>query len=218
MKEFLKKYFKFYIENLRKKVNILIILSVIFIFLSLLFNLKETNIIVDGVILKSTMTFLTISKNKIILLAIGIVAGVVPYFYISAFVFVLYLYNEFIEIYTTASYFGLFSGTLRAIVPVLLNMFVISLSTALGIYICKVSTVKYKISQTTNMNWTNFRIKFFEASGNTAGVEKLKAKQDERLKKLNARDNKFEYINIFTTIIFIVFVQIISSLIQAILI
>ena len=78
-------------------------------------------------------------------------------------------------------------------------------------------TLKGKLSGLTGMNYTNFKIKLYEDMHNKEKVKELKAKQDEKIKKLNSKIKKIDYLQIFKVSVVIIVLQIISILIQEIL-
>lgn len=213
----LKDTVKFFNENLKKKTVIVFIIltliSVIFI-VPIINELKVTL----GETITLELSLWNFIKDKILLLLMALVAGIVPYMYIAVLGGIGYTYQALIEYAYIIIDKGFFLGTIILIVPFILNLICISVISALGIYICKVNTNKFIISQQRNMNFTRFRLEFAKATQNTEKEKQIQKKIDEKAEKLKNKDTKIKYKEILTIFGIVCILQLISSLIEGLFI
>lgn len=167
------------------------------------------------------MDGITVWKNyasKIQILLFTLVTGIVPYIYIAVLGFAGYLLSEISDIAFFIKGFGYFGGITAGIVPLVINILIISIVTALAIYICKTVTVSYKIASINNMNFTNFKIRLYQVLGKQDKVDSLTNKKEKKIEKLQNKKEKLNYLQILNTLIVVLILQILSVLIQHILI
>lgn len=174
---------------------ILIILGVILcgIFaISIVSNLGNSNIQVDKIVIENDFaTFKDLMGFKIMMMLLIVVAGFVPYCYISYIGYLAYVYVESGEL----GYYIVSNGVLglcKGIIPLLLNLFVLATLTAIGAKICRNSTAKYKLSRASSTNLTTLKMKYYELTKNEEKLKTVKEKQQEMVDGL---ENKVEKIN-----------------------
>ena len=126
-------------------------------------------------------------------LALDIIAGVVPFCYMPFLSMLAYMYFETQDVAYCIIQSGWILGMLRAIIPLIFGIICISYTTAIGVYICKVSTAKYRLTRSTNMNWTNFRLRVYQILKNEEKYSALAAKQEKYQEKLKQKNQKVKF-------------------------
>jgi len=155
--------------------------------------------------------------NRAQALLITGVASMVPYFYIPAICLIANAFNEVITIANVINAYGYFIGILRYIIPLLLNIFSISLVTAVSLYMAQIVTNKFKLSRTDSMNYTNFRLKLYDMLKKQDKYNALYKKQQEKIKKLQLNIEKIQWKGVLITAGITVAVQFVSVVLQKIL-
>ncbi|MBQ8044189.1 MAG: hypothetical protein IJ272_08630 [Clostridia bacterium] len=217
IKTYLRDFLLFVDKNLIKTIGILTVLSILLIaicispMVSSAASVECEGACMDGITLLSDYT------SKIQILLFTLVAGIVPYIYISVVGFVGYVLNEVSNIAFLIKGYGYLGGIGAGIIPLILNVVTICIVTALAIYVCRTVTVGYRISSLKNMNFTNFRIKVYEILRMDAKTEALTKKKEDKLNKLQDKKENLNYLQILNTAIVVCIIQFISVLIQHIL-
>ena len=214
IKNYAKEFLLFLDKHIIKKSGILFVVALLIIGISLSFivNVAKTDECVgtcrDGIRLFSEY------GSKMSVLFVTAFAGIVPYMYAPIIGFIGSVINEVITLAYAIKGYGYFCGTLAYIVPMLINIIVACVVAAIGIYVCNAITVGYKISNVKNMNVINFRIKLYEGLSREKKVKELTKKRDEKLKKLEAKKEKINYLQILNTAIVVSIIQFMSVVIQ----
>lgn len=218
VKGYIKDFFKFFNTNLIKTTKILLLVAVLLVALSIVSFVNSVALqdcvgtCRDG----STIGSEFISKVNVIL--ITLVAGIVPYIYLSVLGFLGYVLKEVYVLAFVIKGHGYFLGTILGIIPLILNIICISLITAAAIYICKTVTVGYRISNLSNMNLLNFKIKFYQILGNEEKQKLLANKKDKKMETLKGKKEKINYIQLLNISVIVALLQFVSVIIQEILI
>lgn len=217
-KTYLRDFLLFVDKELIKTTSILIIIAILLIAMSIkpvitsVSTLECEGTCMDGVTLFSEYS------SKIQVLLVTTVAGIVPYIYAPVVGFIGCILNEVTNIAYVIKGYGYLAGIGIAIIPLILNILIACIVTALGIYICRTVTIGYKISSVNNMNFTNFRIKFYELLQKQDKVQVLTKKKEDKLNKFQSKKEKLKYIQILNTLVVICLIQFVSVLILHILI
>lgn len=219
VKKYLKNFLMFINEKLYKQIKVLLIVAILIIALSLTAfvsqALKDTCV---GMCRDESVTLISTYWNKLQILLVSAISGIVPYLYAPIIGFIGYLLSIVSEISYIIKGLGYVKGIFVSILPFVINVITISLVTSLGIYICKTVMVGYRISNLKNMNFLNFRIKLYEELGNKEKQKKLVKKKETKLKKLESKHEKLDYLQIINVFIVSAILQFIATLIQEILI
>lgn len=216
-KSYLRDFLIFAGKNLIKVTGILAIIAIILIALSLssMVDVARQDECVGAC--RDAVTFGSNLWNKIQIILVMIVAGIVPYMYAPVIGFLGYILQEVSTIAYVIKGYGYGIGLLLGILPLILNILIACIVTALGIYMCRTVTVGYKISNVKNMNFTNFRIKLYETIGKEKRAQELTEKKNKKLEKLETVKQKLNYIQILNTGIVVCILQVISAVVEAIL-
>lgn len=217
LKSYIREFLIFADKKLIKTIGILLVVAILLVAISISPMLEATVVqecegtCTDGISIMSEY------GSKLTILLITLIAGIVPYVYAPIVGFVGYVLNEVSTLSYIIKMYGALPGIGIGIIPLILNIITICIVTALGIYICRATTVGYKISNIKNMNLTNFRIKFYEAVENDNKSEALTKSRDEKIKKLEDKKEKINYLQILNVGIIVCIIQFISVLIQKIM-
>ncbi len=214
LKSYIRDFLLFVFNRLFKSTGILVVIAVLLIAMSIGPMVSAIDISeCDGLCTDSIVLWGDYTQRLQILLII-LVSGIVPYIYAPVIGYVGYLMAEISNIAYIIKDYGALAGIGASIIPLIINVIIISIVTALGIYMCRTITVGYKISSVKNMNYTNFRIKLYEVLNKQDRVEALTNKKNEKINKLTAKKEKLAYIQILNIAIAVCVLQFISVLIQ----
>lgn len=217
-KSYIKDFLIFLDKYMLKTIGILFVISLLLIAISIKPITTEVLLQECEGACKDSATIISEYGSKMQVLLVTAVAGIVPYIFAPAVGFIGYILSEVYSFGYIIKGYGYAGGILLGIVPMLLNILTICIVTALGFYICRTVTVGYKISSVKNMNFTNFRIKFYEVLQNEKKVKEFTKKRDAKLEKLQAKKEKINYLQIFNTGIVIAVIQFVSVVIQKLIV
>ena len=218
IKEYLRDFLLFIDKNVWKTMRILMVITVLLIAISIKSLTDYTSLLeCEGSCLDKATVWSDYGSNISVLL-VTLAAGLVPYIYVPIVGFVGYITQELTGITVIIKELGVLKGLVVGIIPLLLNLIIICLITAVAIYICKSRTTSYRISNMQNMNFTNFRISLYESLGKKEKVQALVKKKEEKLNKLQAKKEKLNYLQILNVIIVAGILEFIAVAIQHILV
>jgi hypothetical protein len=180
-------FVSFFREHLKVPFCICAILSIAIILVSVIGMVKNMDIT------EASFKFSELFMAGIKFVALDIIAGVVPFFYMPFLSMLAYMHFETQDLAFCIIQNGWFLGALRALIPLILGIICISYTTALGIYICKISTAKYRLGRSTNMNWTNFRLRVYQVLKNEEKYNALAQKQEKHQEKLKQKNQKYNW-------------------------
>jgi len=217
-KSYLKETLEFFNNNLKKTFFVLGIISVLIIAMGITSSVKSiqsseysTNIVKDISFGESYFT-------NIQVIVIIIFAGIVPYMYVPVIGCLSGTYNELITFAYLTLEKGYLKATIMYILPILLNISIICIATALGMYICKSVTSGYKLDNMKHMNSTNFRLELYKLSKKDKKQKELEDKKNKKIKELENKHKKIDYFQVFNITIILFVLQLIASLLRVIVI
>ena len=217
LKSYIRQFLLFVDKYMLKTIGILLVITVLLVAISLkpvvtdVMGLECEGACRDGV------TLLSEYGSKMQVLLVTALAGIVPYIFAPVVGFIGYVLNEVYSFAYIIKGYGYVGGIALGIIPMLLDVLTICIVTTLGLYICRTVTVGYRISNVKNMNFTNFRIKLYEALQNEKKVEELTKKRDAKLKKLQEKKEKLNYLQILNIGLIVTIIQFVSVIIQQII-
>lgn len=218
IKTYLRDFLLFVDKKLLKAIGILLVVGILFTAIMVSPMIDATNVAeCEGACIDEIALFPDYF-SKLQILLVTLVAGIVPYTYISVVGFIGYAANQVSNFAFLIKEYGYLAGIGAGIIPLILNIITICITTALAIYICRTVTVGYKMSNVKNMNFTNFRIKLYEVLKMEDKVKALNKKKEDKLNKLQEKKEKLNYIQILNTSIVVCVLQFVSVIIQHILI
>ncbi|MBR5227232.1 MAG: hypothetical protein IKV94_01155 [Clostridia bacterium] len=196
--------------NLIVCICICIVITLISIF-SAVGNIKELDTIPDGN-LKAEIT------NRLEMNILTLVAAIVPYLYMPYLGLAAYMYNEVVGLGFVIVKYGWLVGVLRYILPFTLNIISICLIVSVGVYLAKIHTARFIINRKNTMNFTTFRIRVYQMLKKQEKADVLAKKQENKTKKMEKRIEKVDWKNVCIFVIGGLLLQIISTLIQYLLV
>lgn len=213
-----KQVLKFFSEKLLKKFVVLFFVMIFFSAITIVPIIKQilkngTDIDIIG-----KVTLWGIMKDRFFVIAITAISGVVPYMYIPVLACLGYMYQVVIEISYVILDKGYFLGSILTLIPYVINIISISLVGAIGIYLCKINTNNFRAGQQRNMNWNSFILNIYQITGNKEKEKKVQKKIEEKQKKLESREVKIDYKQVLNICIICIVLQIVSSIIEYIII
>ena len=218
IKTYIREFILFFYNKLFKCTGILFVIAVLLMAISIrIINPAVTTSDYDG-LNPNTISLFGDYIERLKILVVIIVSGIVPYMYAPVVGYVCCLMDEMMNISYRIKEYGILVGVGASVIPLIINVIIISIITALGIYICRTITVSYRISNVKNMNYTNFRIKLYELVNKQDKVKALTKKREEKINKLTAKKEKIAYIQILNIAIIVCILQFVSVLIQHIFI
>lgn len=218
LEEYAKQFLSFFNEKLMKKFVVLFFVMIFFSAITIVPIIKQIiqNRTGTGVIEKVTLWGLM--KDKILIIVITAISGVVPYMYIPVLACLGYMYQVVIEMAYIILDKGYFLGSILSLIPYVINVISISLVGAIGIYLCKINTNKFRSGQQRNMNWNIFVLNIYQITGNKEKEKKIQKKIEEKEKKLESREVKIDYKQVLNVCIICIILQLVSSFIEYIII
>lgn len=216
-KSYLRDFLIFANNNLIKVTGILIIIAVLLTAISISSMVDVARLDDCEGTCRDLVTFGSNLWNKLQVIFVTAIAGIVPYMYAPVVGFLGCTLQEVSTLAYVIKGYGYGIGLALGFVPLVLNILITCIITALGIYMCRTVTVGYRISNVKNMNFTNFRIKLYEAMRKDKKVQELTEKKNKKLEKLEKTKQKLNYIQILNTGIVVCILQVISVAIQEIL-
>lgn len=213
-KEYINNFLNFFKENLLKYFKIFVITSLIIIPV----GIKAINGIDFEKIPAGDVVSFKLFINNIEALYITVLSGIVPYMYVPVVGFLAFIYSDVVNFVYVISTYGYLKGIVISFLPLIISVFDISMISAIGIYICKRITVKYKLSDIKHMNSLNFKISMYETLGKKNKVKEYKKKKEGKISKLEKNNKKLNYIQIGNTLIIVTILEFISFLIKKIFI
>jgi len=217
LKSYIRDFLIFVDKKLLKTTGILLVISILLIAISLSTTIAAILPQECEGTCNDSATILSSFGSQMQLLFIIALAGVVPYIYAPIVGFIGYVLQEVSKLAYTIKGYGYLAGIGLGIVPLIINVLVICVITALAIYICNNITIGYRISSLKNMNMLNFRIKIYEVIKKDSKIEQLTKKRDDKIAKLQAKKEKINYLQVLNVFFVISIVQFISVLIQEII-
>ena len=217
VKNYIRDFLLFVDKKLIKKIGILAVISLVLIALSIKPMVSSLALLEESELNGNKMSLMSDYSSRLQVLLVTLVAGIVPYIYAGVVGFIGSIMAETSNLAYLIFEFGYLKGIGAAIVPLIINIVIICIITALAIYMCKTITIGYKISNVKNMNSTNFRIKLYEVLNKQDKVKALTKKKTDKIAELESKKEKLNYIQILNVSIIVCILQLISVVIQHIL-
>lgn len=218
IKKFFKSIYDFYNQNLKKTFLILLAISVVLIILGvptvvqILKASGETEEIINDV------SFINVYSTNLQIVFFIVLAGIVPYIYVpivGVFAGIILEISKFAVLIVDKGYL---MATAIYLVPMLLNICIISIAVSLGIYMSKTVTAKYRLTNVKSMNLTKFRIDLYDMLKKEDKKEALEKKREQKIAALEKKNRKLDYFNIISITVMLFVLQIIASLFEFIII
>lgn len=219
LKTFISSTYDFFKNNLMKAFLVLCLISIILGALGI-------NIVVEGVRNANAAqdavqnaSYIQIYFSNIKNIFVVILSGIVPYIYAPVVAMFSVITLELSKFATIIVDKGYFMATLIYIVPMILNLCIMNMAVALGIYICKTRTNKNKLENVNDdASYTKLKMELYATLRKDKKKQAIENKEKEKKAKLEKKNIKLDYFQIvsITGILFVL--QIIASLFEFIII
>lgn len=215
-KSYLKETIDFFNINLKKTFIILCVISIIIIALGvcqvasaikgdLMVNIEKTSF---------GQTYIT----NIQVVFVIVFAGIVPYLYVPIIGGLAGAYTELNTLAYLIAGKGYLKATLIYVIPMLLNIAIISIAASVGVYICKSVTSGYKLDNMKHMNSTNFRLELYKLTKKDKKQKELEDKKNKKIKELENQHKKIDYFQVFNITIILFIIQLIATIFRVVII
>lgn len=209
----------FFNQEVKKKTVILFVIAII---LYIVLTISFMNVVAEMKEVENITTmsnsFWGIFKSKMILMVLVALSGLVPYFYIPVIAFLGYVATIASDVAAIGIDKGNFSAIVLTVVPVIFDLVVISIMSAIGIYMCKMFTKKFKYSQRTSFGFSDVKIQIYEIRGQKEKADKLREEKQKKIDKMETNNVKINYTQIFYFLLLTGIVEALVSLIYLVLI
>jgi len=221
IKYILTEYFKFYKTKLMKKHIVVYILCLIIFFAMLSYfiskvdsapNIAELAENAKKISENAPDIFSFILSKKVPLVALIIVAGMVPYIFIPVIGMAM-SYNLALEIATNFNVLTGKSSVVFMSIGAIIQLIAISLSVSAGIHYCIISTKKWRYSKSQDYSMLDFKKTLYEATNNKKKLNEVKKKKEEKNKKNEKNNVKVPYLHLIISFLISAVIIIIGTLI-----
>lgn len=212
-------FLDFFTKNLMKTFFVLCAISIILIGIGVIPMVENLKSVSDTQNVIENMSYIDVYFSSIKNILAVILAGIVPYIYAPVVAIIAMNLLELSKFVMLIADKGYFMATLIYIVPMILNICIMNIAIALGIYICKIRTNKYKLDNVNdNESYTKLKMELYAALRNDKKKQALENKEKEKKAKLEKKNIKLDYFQIvsITGVLFVL--SIISSLLEFIII
>lgn len=217
IKKIIKSIYDFYKINLKKTFLILCMVNIIIIVLGIPSVVQILKISAETEKIVTSANFFNIYSINIQMVFFIVLAGIVPYIYIPIVGAFAGSLTEISKIATLILDKGYLMATIIYLLPMLLNICIISIAVALGIYVCKTITAKYKLTDAKSMGFTKFRIDLYDTLKKKDKKEELEKKREQKIAELEKKNRKLDYFNIIGITLILFVLQIIASLFELVI-
>lgn len=157
-------------------------------------------------------TFLQIIQDKAMFIGLTLFMSILAIAYLPYIGLIGYSCAEALTISQAISILGF--GAIKYIVPLVINVVVISVITSVSLYISKISWYKGKIRRKNNMNFTNFRLQFYNMIKDQKKYDKLNQKYNSKNEQYEKKIEKIDWKKLWPICAWMLALQVISAVIE----
>lgn len=208
---YIKSTYTFIKNNLSKMVCIMMVLALLGI-ASLLINPES---------LKADMTNVTFGHTyfeTIKVIAIVVLSGIAPYLYAPIIGIGYTIFLECMYMANLVLKMGYIKGIAIYIVPFMLNVLIMAIASAIGIYMCKNITLGHRITNIKTTNSMDLRMSIYEAAKKIDKKNAIDKKRKDKIAKLESKKQELDLFQIINVTVILCVVQLGASLIKSLVI
>lgn len=192
-------FYDFYKKNIQKKHSIIYIISIVLFALMLVYYFSNINS--EGAIgellqeeiqatnlLGKSANFKAIFKDKMLVNAIVLISGITPYIYIPV-LGIMFSNTLAVDVVCLSNNIASNMNSVFMIVGAVIQLFGISLTSAVGMLYCKLTTKRFRYSQKVNFTINDLKKEYY-------AIRKDDEKLDEVIKKDEKRKEEIEKLNV----------------------
>lgn len=215
-------FYDFYKKEIYKKHIVLYVISLILFFIMLVYFLSSNNIpneisdiIKNSSNLGKVANFKSIFTDKILVNFVLLISGITPYFYISI-LGIMYSYTLVINIVSAFNNMAINMSPTFMTIGSIIQMFGISFTSAIGIYLCKITTKKFKYNQQVNFTLNDVKKEYYTIKKDEEKLNEVLKKEEKRIEKIEKLNVKIPYKNIIISFVISSLIIIIGGVIALI--
>lgn len=200
----------FFRNELANKFEVLFIISIVLFIILLCVFLGSTQMVNYN----TGMTLLESIKFKGMFFGLAFLAGFVPYFYIPILSYLGYIITIANDVAMLSTKCGTFKAIALYLIPGIVELVSISLITAVGFYLCKISTKNRKYVNSSSFGLDDVKIQLYEIRKQPEKAEKMREIKKEKAEKMELNNVKTNYIQVFSYLGLILVIQLILAIIE----
>lgn len=218
-------FYDFYKKEIIRKHIVLYVISLILFFIILVYLSNSNNILNEvSEIIKNESNFNVIGKianfkniftDKLLINFVLLISGITPYVYIPV-LGVMYSYTLVLNIIFAFNNLATNMNPTFMTIGSIVQMFGISLTSAIGIYICKIATKRFKYNQKVNFTLNDVKKEYYTIKKDEEKLNELLEKEQKRIEKVEKLNVKIPYKNIIISFIISSLIIIIGGIIALI--
>lgn len=212
-------YIPFFKENLRKKTIVIYVICLVlfFVFLNMFMSNIDFNEILEqgGKVDLTNNSIFSMIKEKIVVIFLIILSGITPYVYIP----VIGIFTSYSFAFNIVSLFGVSNNSFHLIamsIGAIIQLFGVAIAVAQGMYYCRLSTRKFRYSQTTSFGVNDVKKAIYEIKKDNEKVEQVEKVQQEKIKKQEELNEKVPYKKLAISFVISIVIVIIGTVIARI--
>ena len=205
---------RFIKTHIVKKTSILVIIGILLFVLVISVFASASEDITGELKTIQKSSLINDIKERVIVLLLILLAGWVPYFYIPAIAFGAYIFMLACDVALAMETQGSIATLLLNTLPVLVDVFTVSIITAIGIYMANYTTKKYRYTQRTSFSFLDVKIHLYEMTKKQDKYEEAVAKKQEQIDKMKQNDVKIDYSNIIKIAPIVITINMVACVIE----
>lgn len=217
--------YDFYKKEILRKHLFLYVISLILFFIMLVYFLGSNNIANEiSEIIKSEsnlnamgkmQNFKNIFTDKLLVNLVLLISGITPYIYIPI-LGVMYSYTLVLNILSAFNNIAVNMSPTLMTIGSIVQMFGISLTSATGIYLCKIATKKFRYNQKMNFTFNDIKKEYYTIKKDEEKLNEVLEKEGKRIEKIEKLNVKIPYKNIIISFVISSLIIIIGGIIALI--
>ncbi len=203
-------FYDFYKKEILRKHLLLYVISLVLFFVMLVYFSKSNNIANEvSEIIKNSSNFNLIGKvanfkniftDKLLVNLILLISGITPYIYIPI-LGVMYSYTLVLNIIFAFNNIASNMNTTFMTIGSIVQMFGISFTSAMGIYLCKIATKKFRYNQKVNFTFNDVKKEYYTIKKDEKKLREVLEKEDKRIEKIEKLNVKIPYKNLIISFV-----------------
>lgn len=208
---------KFLKEHVIKKIKVLSIIGVVLVILVIAVFLASDFKVTDEIAAFPKTSILSALKERLFILLLILLAGWVPYFYIPAIAYIAYIFMLSGDLLFKMELHGKILTLVLNILPLIIDIFTVSIITAIGIYMCNYTTKKYRFTQSMSFSFLDVKLHLYEITKKQDKYDEVLTRKEKKIADMQKNDVKIDYRMILKIAPIIVVINLIVCLIQNII-
>ena len=203
-KSYVKETFEFINEYITKKTLIMLVIAV----LMMLGTLGSPEVLKADLEVKP---FIKDYWQAVQVIVVVIFSGMVPYMYVPVIGILSAIAAETTIFANLVLEFGKVKALTMYIIPYVLNILVVAVSSAIGMYICNNATLSQRITSVKSKNSMDFKLTVYEATNKKDKIKALKKEREDKIKKLESKKKEIDLFQVVNIAAILSVIQLVAS-------